>query len=82
MDAVLSSSDIQGDKADGQELEIIWRSEMPVDPHSRGLYLSCKWDYLWIMPIWSPPTAIRFCHWGRVLSLFSRGAALPSDRAG
>lgn len=82
MDVVLSSSDVQGDKADGQELEIIWRSEMPVDPHSRGLYLSCKWDYLWIMPIWSSPTAIRFCHWGRVLSLFSRGAALPSDRAG
>ncbi len=82
MDAVLSSSDVQGDKADGQELEIIWRSETPVGPHSRGFYLSCKWDYLWIMPVRSHPTAIRFCHWGRVLSLFSRGAALPSDRAG
>jgi hypothetical protein len=30
MAVVLSSSNLQGDKADGQELEFIWRSEMPV----------------------------------------------------
>jgi len=35
--------------------------------------------YLWVMPIRSPPTAMRFRHRGRVL-LLSGGAALQSDR--
>jgi hypothetical protein len=40
-----------------------------VGPHSRGAYLSRRWDYLWTMPVRSPPAATRFRHRGRVLPL-------------
>jgi len=69
MAVVLSSHDIERYKADGQELEVFWRSETPVGPHSRGSCLSRRWDYLWIMPIRSLPTAMRLRHRGRVLPL-------------
>ena len=38
-------------------------------PHSRGAYLSRRWDYLWTVPVRSPPAATRFRHRGRVLPL-------------
>ena len=52
---------------------------MPTGAHSRGLCLSCRWDYLWIMPIRSPPAAMCFRHRGCVLP-FGSGAALQPDR--
>ena len=64
----------KGYEADDHKLEDSWRSETPVGPHSRGYCLSRRWDYLWIMPIRSPPTATRFRHPGRVLPI-SSGAA-------
>jgi len=72
----------QREGADGQwsKLEVFWRSEVPTGSHSRGLCLSYRWDYLWIMPIRSPPAAMRFRHRGCVLP-FSSGAALQFDRS-
>ena len=67
-------------EADGHQLEDFWRSEKPVGPHSGGLRLLLKWDYLWIVPIRRLPTATRFRHRGRVLPR-SSGAALQSDQA-
>jgi len=32
-----------------------------------------RWNYLWIVPIQSPPTAMRFRHRGRVLPQQRRG---------
>ena len=69
MAVVLSSHDIEWYNADGQELEVFWRSETPVGAHPRGSCLSRRWAYLWIVPIRSPPTATRFRHRGRVLPL-------------
>lgn len=57
---VLSSSNVREQTADGLEQDVFWRSERPVGYHSRGYCLSCWWDYLWIMPIRSPPTAMCF----------------------
>ena len=67
-------------KANDHKLEDFWRSDTPVGPHSTGDSLSRRWDYLWIVPIRSPPTATRFRHRGRVL-LLSSDAALQSDRS-
>jgi len=63
----------------GLKLEVSWRSERSVGSHSRGQCLWFECDYLWIMPIRSPPTAACFRHRDRALP-FSSGAALQSDR--
>lgn len=69
MAVVLFSHDIEWYNADGQELEVFWRSETPVGPRSRGTFRSRRWVDLWTMPIRSLPTAMRVCHRGRVLPL-------------
>jgi|CXWL01.1.fsa_nt_gi hypothetical protein len=74
-----SPQQTEGVQAQWSKLEVYWGSETPTGAHSRGLCLSCRWDYLWIMPIRSPPAAMRFRHRGCVLP-FGSGAALQPDR--
>ena len=47
-------------------------------PTQEGMPLSCKWGYLWIVPIRSLPAAMRFCQRGP-RPVFWQGAALQSD---
>jgi hypothetical protein len=49
-------------------------------PTQEGMSLSCKWGYLWIVPIQSHPAAMRFRHRGRVLPSWY-GAALQYETA-